>query len=72
MTAFHLHGEQHAQWHDIMKVPNQENLMYRVWLPAERTALKSLSIHSSDYVFTVLVSIFMKTHNHFLSAIPVL
>jgi len=24
-----------------------------------------LSIHSPDYVFTVLVSIFMKTHNHF-------
>ena len=23
------------------------------------------SIHSPDYVFTVLVSIFMKTHNHF-------
>jgi len=22
------------------------------------------SIHSPDYVFTVLVSIFMKTHNH--------
>jgi len=31
-----------------------------------------LSIHSPDYVFTVLVSIFMKTQNHFLSAIPVL
>jgi len=27
--------------------------MYRVWF------------HSPDYVFTVLVSIFMKTHNHF-------
>ena len=26
------------------------------------------SIHSPDYVFTVLVSIFMKTHNHFLSS----
>ena len=30
------------------------------------------SIHSPDYVFTVLVSIFIrKTHNHFLSAILV-
>jgi len=30
-------------------------------------ALSMLSIHSFDYVFTVLVSIsiFMKTHNHF-------
>ena len=36
---------------------------YRVWLPAEciAGALSLLSIHSSDYVFIVLVSIFMKT-----------
>ena len=40
-----------------------------MWLPAECIpALSMLSIHSPDYVFTVLVSIFMKTHNHFLSA----
>ena len=40
-----------------------------MWLPAECIpALSMLSIHSPDYVFTVLVSIFMKTHNHFLSS----
>ena len=33
--------------------------MYRVWFEAER-------VHSPDYVFIVLVSIFIrKTHNHF-------
>ena len=37
--------------------------MYRVWLPAEciACALSMLSIHSPDYIFTVLLSIFMKT-----------
>ena len=48
--------------------------MYRVWLQAEcgAGALSMRSIHSPDYVFTVLVSIFIiKTHNHFLSAILV-
>ena len=42
-------------------------IMYRVWLPAEciACALSVLSIHSPDYVVTVLVSTFMKTHNHF-------
>ena len=43
--------------------------MYRVWLPAECTSMctehAQFSIHSPDYVFTVLVSILMKTHNHF-------
>jgi len=52
----------------------QETHRYRVWLPAEcvACALSMLSIHSPDYVFTVLVSIFIKTHNHFLRAIQVL
>ena len=48
--------------------------MYRVWLQAEHGAgaLSMHSIHSPDYVFTVLVSIFIsKTHNHFLSTILV-
>jgi len=36
-------------------------------------AVGIISIHSPDYVFMVLVSIFMiKTHNHFSSAISVL
>ena len=47
-------------------------MMYRVWLQAEciAGALSMLSIHSPDYVFTVLVSIFIgRTHNHFLSTL---
>jgi len=46
--------------------------MYRVWLQAEciAGAMSVLSIHSPDYVFTVLVSIFIgRTHNHFLSTL---
>jgi len=36
-------------------------------------ALSMHSLYSPDYVFTVLVNIFIsKTHNHFLSAILVL
>ena len=36
-------------------------------------ALSMLSIHNPDYVFMVLVSIFIsKTHNHFLTGILVL
>ena len=50
----------HAAW-------SRKTHIYKVWLPAEciACALSMLSIHSPDYVFTVLVSIFMKTHNHF-------
>jgi len=42
--------------------------MYIIWLLAEciAGALSVVFVHSPDYVFTLLVSIFIrKTHNHF-------
>ena len=46
----------------VRAVWSRKTHIYRVWLPAEciARALSMLSIHSPDYVFMVLVSIFMK------------
>jgi len=59
----------------VCVVWSRKTHMHKVWLQAEYIAgaLSMLSIHSPDYLFTVLLSILIsKTHNHFLSSILVL